>query len=485
MKTLFWVFLALLLATFYHRGNHYDEAWLAEQAYWLLQDGVVRSELFRGLNGWENQLFVFHKLFIYLSAGWQALFGFSLVAGKSFSLVGTTLGGLLLRGYLRQQGIGRRFVWLGLLLYVSSRFVIEFSFVYRPEATCAALGFASFWLLTNSRWAWAALLAGLAALTHLNGLCFVLAGGGFLLWTRQPWQATGFGILAGLTTSFYLLDVLTSANWATFLMQVQNDPARWQLQSMADKIWLTGQTAWFTGLNYELSLLVGTAYLLNRHDRPASQPISRYLLLVTGGYLGLSRGYAAQYVLLLVPFVCAFTALQIAGWQPAARPVWAVWGWKLALSIYLLTGFAKAAASIRFNLTTPGVAQLNADMASLIRAPGQKVLAPLHFFYGQMGHYQVRGIDRHVTNFFKFNPQSQLTNQQLFTMAEREGFAAVITYDGKGPAAPLTDTRPLTDSLNQLGTYRRVYQDRWNSLYLASGQTCVEENVRLSSTLGR
>ncbi len=462
MRALFWVFLALLLATYYQRGNHYDEAWLAEQAYWLVHGGVVRSELFRGLNGWENGLFVFHKLFIYLSAGWQALFGFSLVAGKLFSLVWATLGGAFLWGHLRQQPIDSQYVWLGILLYVSSRFLIEFSFVYRPEAMCVTLGFASFWLLTSHRWGWAALLAGLAALTHLNGLCFVLAGCGFLFWNRQPARATGFGLLAGLTASVYLLDVFLGNGWPVFLMQLRNDPARWQLHSITDKIWLTG-------LNYELSLLVLAVYWLTRADKRSSaltRPISRYLVLVVVGYLGLSRGYAPQYVLLLVPFVCAFLVTQLADYQFFNRNNWRVRGLQIALFIYLLTGFAKAAASVHFNLTTPGIVASNTRMASFIGKPGQRVLAPLDFFYEQIGHYQIQGIDRHVVDFFKFNPQSQFTHQQLFAMARRERFAAVITYDGKGPAAALTDTHPLADSLHHLGTYRRVYQDRWHSLYL-------------------
>lgn len=469
MKPLFWVFLALLLTTFYHRVNHYDEAWLAEQAYWLVHDGVVRSELFRGLNGWEKQLFVFHKGFVYLSAVWEAVFGFSLVAGKLFSLVWAVLGGLLLWGYLRQQRIDNQYIWLGLLLFVANGIVIEFSFVYRPEAMCVALGFASFWLLTNQRWMWAGLLAGLAVLTHLNGLCFVLAGGGWLLWYRQPARVVVFGFAAVLVASCYLLDIALANGWTMLSYQLPHDPSVAHIRSWADKFFVMVHAARLLRLTAELPFLVGSVYLLARQksvDKPLAQPVGRYLAFLVGVYLCLSRGHGTHYVLLFVPFICAYVALSIAEWQRSHPTIGTVRCWHVVLTVYLLSGTYRAGLLLQSNLSSPGVTVLNAHMAALIGHPNGNVLAPLDFFYEQIGHYQIRCIDRFQGRFFASYENGNLTSKQLFAMAKRERFVAVITYDGKGPAAPLADTHPLTDSLNHIGCYHRVYQDRWNSLYL-------------------
>ncbi|MBO0937335.1 hypothetical protein J2I47_12330 [Fibrella sp. HMF5335] len=466
MKALFWAFLVLLLATFYHRTHHFDEAWLAEQAYWLVQDGRVRSELFCGLNGWEEQLFIYHKLFIYLSAGWQKVFGFSLVAGKAFSGLWAGLLGLLLWGYLRQQRQDSQHIWLGMALYVANGLVIEFSFVYRPEPMCVAFGFASFWLLTTHRWAWAGVLAGLATLTHLNGLCFALAGFGWLLWYRKPGWAVGFGFIAGVVSSFYLLDVWLADGWAALLMQWRNEPALLHINSLSDKLKATFQALKPVRLILEIGLLAVGAHWLTRQPRPEStpsQPVARYLVLLVIAHLAASRSSAIQYGLQFVPFVCAFVALQLAAWQPKR----ASWLWQTLLGTYLLAGLYRGSLLLYNNLTIPQVTALNAQMAALIGQPGSEVLAPVDFFYEQIGHYKIRCIDRHLGGFFApLHQGTGLTNEQLFSMARREGFAAVITYDGKGATAPLSDTRPLLDSLNHIGRYHRVYQDRWNSLYL-------------------
>lgn len=476
MRAFFWAFLALLLATFYHRVPHYDDAWLAEQAYWLVQDGHVRSELFRGLNGWESQLFVFHKLFIYFAAGWQGLVGFSLVASKSTGTIWVLANGLLLYVYLRQQRLGVPVRWLGLLLYVGCGTVIEYAFVGRPEPMYTTFGFGSFWLLTTKRWPWAGVLAGLAVLTHLNSLCFVLAGIGWLGWHRQWKHLIGFGLVAGAVSSLYLIDVVMSQQWAMFWTQLTHDPALVHIDGIWGKLRsLTGFYRQFfvNRTTIVLTMLVlGTWLLQARQLRYADHPartVSGYLVLLLGSFALVTRTYiSTNYVFTFVPFCCVFVVECVAYEQHVNRPYWVKNSFLVLLTVYLLAGVAKALYSIQTNLATPVLADHNAQMATLIGHKGRTVLAPLNFFYNQVDQYRIRGIDQYLSGFFQHNREGELTDEHLFQMAEREGFAAVITYDGKRFNTPAddTDTRPLADSLNHLGAYHRVYQDRWNSLYL-------------------
>jgi|GEM_PF-4903391 len=46
--------VALALASYYHRYPTSDDAWFAEESYWLLHNGKVRSEFFSGFLGWEK-----------------------------------------------------------------------------------------------------------------------------------------------------------------------------------------------------------------------------------------------------------------------------------------------------------------------------------------------------------------------------------------------------------------------------------------------
>jgi hypothetical protein len=43
------VLIILTLATFYHRFPTGDDAWFAEQSYWLSKSGIVRSNFFKGM----------------------------------------------------------------------------------------------------------------------------------------------------------------------------------------------------------------------------------------------------------------------------------------------------------------------------------------------------------------------------------------------------------------------------------------------------
>ncbi|MBO0934534.1 hypothetical protein [Fibrella aquatilis] len=473
IRVLVGVFLALLLATFYNRTPNYDDAWFAEQAYWLAHDGRVRSELFRGVNGWEKQLFIFHKGFIYFGTLVQWLFGFSLPAGKSVGAIWTALLGLMLWVYGRQVEDGWA-LWLLLLLYVANGAVIELAFVNRPEPMYTVLGFGSFCLLTTNRWPGAAALAGLAVFTHLNGLCFVVAGVGWLLSSRQWWRAIGFGLVAGLVSSLYSLDVALSGQWATFWMQLTNEPALAHISGVSDKLiiilnvyrqfFINRTTTAFTMLVLG-TLLLNARRLLTNQTHPA-RPSALYLLWLVIGFALVTRTHTPNYAFIFVPF-CAVVVARCIVSVYQCQPVMSrqAAGFYGLLTLYLLAGAAKAVYTIRTNYTTPVLAEQNARMAALIGHPGANVLAPVSFFYNQMSRYHLQAVDAYLF-YYQSITGKKLTNAVLFSLAESTNMAAVITYDGKGPTASLSDTRPLPDSLNHIGHYHCVYQDRWNSLYL-------------------
>ncbi|MEM7510522.1 MAG: hypothetical protein AAF388_06290, partial [Bacteroidota bacterium] len=69
------------------RDVYIDEAWLGEMALWLARKGYVHSELFRGILGYDEPLFVYHKLHIWANAIWIQLTGFSLVSMRSLNLL--------------------------------------------------------------------------------------------------------------------------------------------------------------------------------------------------------------------------------------------------------------------------------------------------------------------------------------------------------------------------------------------------------------
>lgn len=164
------------VASFYHRSCFIDDAWLGERAYWLAHEGVVRSELFRDLLGYEERMFVFHKVFALTGAAFIKLFGWSLYVLKSVSLLYLVMFLGLLFYYCRRFELSLPFA-LPALLLLAHGLIGRAIFVYRPEVMLMTLGFGSFVLLRHfleqSRWGWlvaSAFVAGLCVLTHLNGV---------------------------------------------------------------------------------------------------------------------------------------------------------------------------------------------------------------------------------------------------------------------------------------------------------------------------
>jgi hypothetical protein len=58
----------LATLTYIHRYPTGDDAWFAEQSYWLQKEGIIRSEFFTGVLGWDKHLLVSHKLFLGIGA---------------------------------------------------------------------------------------------------------------------------------------------------------------------------------------------------------------------------------------------------------------------------------------------------------------------------------------------------------------------------------------------------------------------------------
>lgn len=77
----------LATLTYIHRYPTGDDAWFAEQSYWLQKEGIIRSEFFTGVLGWDKHLLVSHKLFLGIGAVFIKLFGYGLPTVQFVGLV--------------------------------------------------------------------------------------------------------------------------------------------------------------------------------------------------------------------------------------------------------------------------------------------------------------------------------------------------------------------------------------------------------------
>lgn len=232
-KTITWTIIvvaALFLFSLFQRYIYIDDAWFGEQAYWFSQLGYVRTSTIIDFYGWENHLFVYHKLNIIIGSLLIRLFGWSPEPLRIFTLTIFLLFLFVIYKNFKKN----REQWSSIELYFVMFFIIVnpqtflYAYTFRPEILVVSLGFTSFLLLFGkqsfSKIILSGILAGTAVLVHLNGAMFVVAGFIILLLRKEIKLSIIFGFFASLITCFYFYDLLEPGNFDTFLFQIRNWP---------------------------------------------------------------------------------------------------------------------------------------------------------------------------------------------------------------------------------------------------------------------
>lgn len=456
--SLFLLFVGLLV-TCYHRTEHFDDAWFAEQSYWLVQDGQVRSELFRGLNGWEDRIYVFHKLFIYAGALVMSALGFSLTASKLLTTLCAFVAGYLIWRYNSRASPQQQ--WLAVVLYFGCGTIIRYFAINRPEMMCMALGFGSYLALDRSDnraptvWL-AGILAGLAALTHLNGLIYLVAGAVWLL-IRFGWSsALWFSLLSGLTLSLYGIDALVDGRLPMMIDQFINDPATQSNFRLTDKLSVMlnyHQLFFHSHGEVPLSALCIICLLLCRKNVRIFQPVLLYFTLLFFSFWSLTKSNFDFYYILFVPWLVLIVAELLTVYLPT-KPSWQQRVGKGALLIYYGFAIFCIGKVLVENYTVPYLTTYNEVLAQHMPHRQTKVIAPISFFFGQMNKYNIHGL----SYYSALHKQASL--DEFFQLADHE-HAHYVVSDGYLTASYVI---PL-QAPARIGAYKRIFRDNMTSIY--------------------
>ncbi|MFC5410091.1 ArnT family glycosyltransferase [Larkinella bovis] len=456
--------LGVILTTFYRRTAHFDDAWFAEQSYWLVRDGLVRSELFHGYNGWGDQIYVFHKLFIYTGALFMHIAGFSLAASKLLTILCGSVTGWLLWRYGRRNPPEQQ--WLSLLFYFGCGTIIRYFCVNRPEMMCMMLGFASYCALDSSsdekpapKVVLAGVFAGLAALTHLNGLIYLAAGAGWLL-VRTGWRPTiTFSIVGGLTFSFYGLDAFVDGNIDKMIVQFLNDPATQSGFNVLDKamVMLNYHQLFFHSIHeVPLSALAVISLLLIRRRLYRWEPVSIYFTFLFSSFWLLSKSNFDFYYILFVPWLSLLTAGYLVNYKTYAR-LRQKRILKVSLVGYYLFALVSTSFVLHENYTKPYVEAYNEELARYMPQRQAKVLAPISFFFGQADRYQIQGL----TSYFFYEERGEkIPLSSFFEQASRKGIQYIISDRLNEMSYHIPLNAPA-----KIGAFKRIYQDKFSCIY--------------------
>lgn len=406
LLAVFAVQIVLILLTLPGQSIHVDEALLGEQVYWEVKDGIPRQDLlagmFTGEEGKPVPQLVRHKLFNFLGCVVTRVAGFHLPALRLITL----LSGFLLLGlmwaYLRKRGEDGGAAFLPVaVIFLFCPLVFRYIKVFRPEFLLAALGFLSFLLVLRalererSFDALAAgLAAGLAVLAHLNGVMFIAAGLGTLLFYRKWKPAALFAVVSIATGALYLYDVV--GNFSLFREQLFNDftvnGSEYTVPALLAKIFKEHaryfRTPEIIGISALFVLSLPAAL---REKRGRRDVIFLYLAILVPVLAMAAKGFTPKYAIPVLPFFVLIIGKALRGIVHEASGNWKYYRWAFIAVLTAYLGYGIYAVQKNVRESGDSLAENNAVVARAMEK-GSRVLAPSRFIFNEIGNFTVRDL---------------------------------------------------------------------------------------------
>ena len=324
-----------------------------------------------------------------------------------------------------------------------------------------ALGFGSFVLLCSflDRGHWlhvlgSAALAGLSALTHLNGLIFIAAGVVLLLVRRRPGVAAAFATAASGVAALYLSDAWLAGELPTLVHQFGGDPQLSErLSGVGPRLTslLTEHRRYFHSraeIGFSILVLV-VGGLTFRETGLKTSPLLPYVLGLMVPLAALNPEKQTYYALPVLPYLALIVARGLVMALPrldrSRRAAVAA-----VVCLFWLNGVVELGRIIATNTDT---SRRNAALAARIGPPGTTVLAALPFIFNEIENYRIRGLTYYwIRNRFGRNP---IPPDELFEDAKGQGVRFVVL---SREDLRFSGWRPGT--LGSSGSnYRRIYED--------------------------
>lgn len=342
LKPLLFLLFALYVYSLWGRIPDIDDGWIGELSYWLAEDGVVRSELMRGVTLQEEKFVVSNKLFVLLGALSIDTFGFSLYSLKSVSLVFLIVFiGLFSQYTLKWKKLfNQEDLLLALIILFAFYWIFKYSFLFRPEMMLMTFGFGAYILLEKylesgkgkiSYLLLAGFLFGITMSAHLNGLILAAAAAGLLIWNKKYVSVVWLGLAALVGFLPYFYDMTTLADLELWRHQFFDSPSLDSLEK--GPFWLKPifnllkeHMRYFHNLEIIgfsvfmlITLLVGFKYLFKTHSN-----ISRFALLVAVFTALIAMHKSRQYILLNFPYLLIIIVLTFKSLKENTNLSWPV-----------------------------------------------------------------------------------------------------------------------------------------------------------------
>ena len=234
-KTLYFLFsvsLILFAISLWNRYIQIDENYFGEQAYWLINDGVVKLKSWPGISHFDIQMLFYHKLFTWIATSIVMIFGWSIYPLKTFSLLMLALFFYVYYKYYKNNNskITYEQIVVAALIFMLTPEIIIKGFTFRQEIFVMTVGFCSYYFINEyikankiKHIVLGSIFAGLAFLITPNGFLFLVSGGILLLFKKKFKIIPLYGIIVTSISLFFLIDILPD-KWDEFVYQFKNYP---------------------------------------------------------------------------------------------------------------------------------------------------------------------------------------------------------------------------------------------------------------------
>jgi len=447
-KTTLYVLLFLSFVfwaiTLHNRFIENDEAILGEYSYHFLKEGVVRLKTIPLILDWDERVFGHHRFFTWYGAGIIQVFGWSITALKASIIPFYGLFLFLLYKYFKLEKFENTYFLVGALLILTCPILILKSFSFRPDIILMTEGMAILYLIRKYRVkqnllyaAVAGGIAGLAFLTHLNGMAFCIAGFFFLLIRREFKALMGFVIAGAVIGGVYFIELIPDNNFERFIYELTNWPTVNHGENyIGGGIWgiiegrivklLSEHQRFFWGDTVIAFSALFFSVLIFSFKSIKSQlgDVLLFLLLLILSLNLFGSHVAERYLLFYYGPMAVITAYGVV--MAVKNRVY----WKLALfsAIFILQlVFAvKIFKEIR-SYSYPTAETHKNILAKIPNESAPKILAPCELIFNEFPHYDLYSFKTY--EYLQEDMDDPMSHAQLFQQAAELGMQYVIIND--------------------------------------------------------
>jgi len=451
-------------ASLYKREITYDDAFFAEQAYWVNKLGYSRTELFNDVLDWGDRQYVYHKLHVWQSAIIAKYLGWSPYYFKAaplfYLLIFIYFAHVYYKKYLNPDNTESFYLFLALLLL--NTYIVQLSFEARPEIMMMCFGFLSFLTIRHgvklekiTYLILSGFLAGSAVLFHLNGMIYIAAGVMLIIYMHQYRYLAIFVLSAAIISSLYWLEMVTNNAIGTGISQLVNDPAVSKDEpSVKNFIFkVISSPLRFTSHIFDFSyiLLLILSLYLYRHTLKTNREVKLLLVYFISSEICLALinpGTKSMYLVLHMPFVLLIVAsLQKKIVNPSINRTMV-----FAFSFYAITQVGHVYGLIK--RSNSEIIDQHAYIVEKYRInKSEKIIAPAIFVFNEIDNAKITAAE--MLNILIKSGKLASTSEDIFNYAHQHDYKYLVLNANYLPEFPSYDLTPG----NLYFDYRIIGQD--------------------------